>query len=93
MRCPVSSHSYSHADWDCLFDHLRSVPLEDIFKLNASAAASEFCEWVQFGIDVYMLHRKYQVKILHGYKPCAAAIVIKIIFFVSTNIINLLNLK
>ena len=26
------------------------------------AAASEFCEWVQVGIDVYILHRKFQVK-------------------------------
>ena len=35
---------------------------EDIFKLGASAAASEFCEWVQVGIDVHIPHRKYQVK-------------------------------
>ena len=28
----------------------------------ASAAATEFCEWVQVGIDVYIPHRKYQVK-------------------------------
>ena len=53
---------YSRADWDGLRDHLRDVPWEDIFKLSASAAASEFCEWVQFGIDVYIPHRKYQVK-------------------------------
>ena len=33
-----------------------------IFKLSASAAASEFCEWVQVGIDVYIPHHKYQVK-------------------------------
>ena len=25
-------------------------------------AASEFCEWVQVGIDVYISHRKYQIK-------------------------------
>ena len=35
---------------------------EDIFKLSASAGASEFCDWVQVGIDVYIPHRKYQVK-------------------------------
>ena len=40
-------------DWYGLRDHLRDVPWEDIFKLSASAAASEFCEWVQVGIDVY----------------------------------------
>ena len=41
-------------------NHLRDVPWEDIFKLGA--AASEFCEWVQVGIDVYIPYRKYQVK-------------------------------
>ena len=35
-----------------LHDHLRGVPWEDIFKLSASAAASEFCEWVQVETDV-----------------------------------------
>ena len=55
------SYDYSPADWDGLHDHLRDVPWEDIFKLGASAA-SEFCEWVQVGIDVYIPHRKYQVK-------------------------------
>ena len=35
---------------------------EDIFKLGASASASEFCEWVWVGIDVYITHRKYQLK-------------------------------
>ena len=41
---------------------LRKVPWEDIFKLSASAASSEFCEWVQVVIDVYIPHRKCQVK-------------------------------
>ena len=40
------AYDYSRADWDSLHDHLRDVPWEDIFKLSASAAASEFCEWV-----------------------------------------------
>ena len=56
------AYDYSCADWDGLRHHLRDVPWEDIFKLGASAAASEFCEWVQVGIDVYIPHRKYQVK-------------------------------
>ena len=30
------------ADWDDFRDHLRDVSWEDIFKLGASAAASEF---------------------------------------------------
>ena len=56
------AYEYSCADWDGLCDYLRDVPWEDIFKLGASTAASEFCEWVQVGIDVYIPHRKYQVK-------------------------------
>ena len=59
-------------------------PWEVIFKLGASAAASEFCDWVQIGIDVYIPHRKYQVK-PHSYPrfsvACAAAIVYRNQFF------------
>ena len=48
------AYDFSHADWDGLCDHSRNVPWEDIFKLGASAAASEFSEWVQVRIDVYI---------------------------------------
>ena len=41
---------------------MRDVPWEDIFKLSASSAAGEFCEWVQVGIDVCIIFHKYQVK-------------------------------
>ena len=52
------AYDYSCADWHGLRDHLRDVPWEDIFELSASAA-SEFCEWVKVGIDVYIPHCKY----------------------------------
>ena len=78
------AYDYFHADWDGLCDHLRDVPWEDIFKLGASATASEFCEWVQVGIDVYIPHRKYLVK-SHSFPwfpaACAAAIVHRNHFF------------
>ena len=78
------AYDYSRANWDGLCDHLRDVPWEDIFKLSASAAASEFCEWIQVGIDVYIPHRKYQVK-PHSSPwfsaACAAAIVHRNHFF------------
>ena len=78
------AYDYSCADWDGIYDHLRDVPWQDIFKLSNSAAASEFCEWVQVGIDVYILHRKYQVK-PHSSPwfsaACAAAIVHRNHFF------------
>ena len=53
-----TAYDYSLADWDSLYDHLRGVPWEDIFKFGASSAASKFCEWVHVGIDVYIPHRK-----------------------------------
>ena len=78
------AYDYSRADWDGLCNHLKDVPWEDIFKLGASAAASEFCEWIQVGIDVSIPHRKYQVK-PHSSPwfsaACAAAIVHRNHFF------------
>ena len=57
-----------------------------IFKLGAStaAAASEFCGWVQAGTDVYIPHRKNQVKphsSLWFSAACAAAIAHRNQFF------------
>ena len=78
------AYDYSRADWDGLHDHLRDVPWENIFRLGASTVASEFCECVQVGIDVYIPHRKYQVK-PHSSPwfsaACAAAIVHRNYFF------------
>ena len=87
------AYEYSRVDWDGLRDHFRDVPWEDIFKLSASAPASEFCEWVQAGI--YIPHRKYQVRSPSSpwfSAVCAAAIARRNHFF-CTNRINLLNLK
>ena len=78
------AYDYSCADRDSLCDHLRDVPWEDIFKLSASATASESCEWFQVGIDVYILHGKYQLK-PHSSPwfsaACAAAIIYRNHFF------------
>ena len=82
--------------WDGLCDHLRDVSWEDIFKLGASVAASEFCEWVQVGIDGYIPHRKYQVKshYLHGFQLLVLLPqFIGATFFISNKRINLLILK
>ena len=63
---------------------MRDVPWEDIFNLSDSAASREFCDWFQVGIDVYIPHRKYQVK-PHSSPwfsaACAAAIVHRNHFF------------
>ena len=52
-ECHVSFHcvayDYLLADCDGLHDHLKGVPWEDVFKLSASAAASELCKWTQIG--------------------------------------------
>ena len=72
-------HDYSCADWGRLCDHLRDVLWEDIFKLSASAATTEFREWVQVGIDVYIHHHHHHQVKPHSFPwlsaACAAAIV------------------
>ena len=90
------AYAYSHADWDGLCDNLRDIPWDDIFKVGASVAASEFCEWIQVGIDVYTPHREYQIKShssLTFSAACAAAIICRKHFFVCIKTINLLILK
>ena len=54
-------------DSDSLYDHLRDISWENVFKLVSSAVIVDFCGWVLVGIDVYV-HRKYQAKpdYLHG---------------------------
>ena len=44
MAMTNDAYDYYRADWDGLHNHLRNIPLENIFKLSVSAAASEFCE-------------------------------------------------
>ena len=67
-----------------------------MFHGKISAAATEFCEWVQVGIDVYTPHRKYQVK-PHSSPWFLAAFTATIVhrnqFFVCTKEKNLLILK
>ena len=78
------AYDYSRADCHGLHVNLRDVPWEDIFKLSASAAACESCEWVQVGIDVYIAHQKYHVKPYSSpwfSAACAAAIVHRNHFF------------
>ena len=56
------AYDRSCADWDGPHDNLRNVLWDDIFKLGASAAVSEFYELVQVRIDVYIHQNRYQVK-------------------------------
>ena len=75
------AYDYYRADWG---DHLRDVLWKNLYKLSASAAFSEFCEWVQVGIDVCIPNRKYQIK-PHSSPwssaACTAAIVYRNHFF------------
>ena len=90
------AYDYSCVDWGGLRDHLRDVPWDDILKMNASAAASKFYEWIQTEIDVYIPNQKYQGKPHSSHcfsAACAAVIVYRITFFICTKSINVLNLK
>ena len=50
------AYDYSSADWDSLRDHLGDIPWEDTFKLGASTPTSELRQWIQVGIDVYIIY-------------------------------------
>ena len=79
-----SDHVVVSVSIDFLINSKQDTAWEDIFKFSASAAASEFCKWVQVGIDVYIPHRKYQVKPYSSSwfsAACAAAIVYRNHFF------------
>ena len=74
------AYARSRTNRDGLRDFLTDVPWEDFFKLSASTVVSEFCEWIQVAIDVYIPHHKYQVN-PHSSPwfsaACAAAIFIQ----------------
>ena len=59
------AYDYSHADWDDLRDHLRDAPWEDIFKLGASAAASEFCQWFRLELMYISLIENIRSSLIH----------------------------
>ena len=52
-------YHYSRADWDGLCDHLRGFPWDNIFKLCASAAVSEFCG----GFRLKLMHVSFIISI------------------------------
>ena len=58
MGCPVSLNSLwlvlCWLGWSS--PSFERVMREDIFNFNASAASSEFCQWVQVRTDVYIPH-------------------------------------
>ena len=91
------AYDYSRANQDGIRDHLRDLRWGNIFKLDTSAAAaSEFCEWVQVGIDVYISHGKYRVKLtyLHGFQLLMLLPqFIEITYFICTKRKNILILK
>ena len=68
-----------------------------MFEHGTSAAASEFCEWVEVGTDLYIFHRNYQVK-AHSFPwfsaAGATAVAYRTTSFLYTNVfINLLCLR
>ena len=54
IRC--IAYDYPRGGWDGLCDHLGDVPFDGIFQLKASGPSSEFCQWSQVRIDVYISH-------------------------------------
>ena len=90
------AYDYSHANWDGFLDHLRDVPWEDIFKLGASAAASEFVSGFELELMYIYLIENIRPSLihLHGFQLLVLLLqFIEITFFVCTKRINLPILK
>ena len=71
MNLQLTNHCWICQRFVRIMAHfLRDVPWEDIFKLSASTAASEFIAWVQVGIDVYIPHLSIRSSLthLHGFQ-------------------------
>ena len=68
-------YDYSRADWGDLYDHLRDVPWDDIFKLSGYTAANEFCEWVQLELMYISLTISIRSNLthLHSFQQLAIA--------------------
>ena len=89
-------YDYSRADWDGLCVHLRDVPWEDIFKLGASAVASEFVSGFRLELMYIFLIVSIRSNLthLHGFQMLVLLPeFLEITFFICINRINILNLK
>ena len=86
-------YDYSCADRDVLCDNLRDVPCDNIFKLSASTATSEFCQWVRLELMYIFLIVSIRSNLTHPLGFSSLYCYHRNHFFVCTNRINLLNLK
>ena len=64
------AYDYSRVEWNGLRNHLRDVQWDDIFKLKASAAVSEFCEWLRLELMYIFLivSIRSNLTYLHGFQ-------------------------
>ena len=54
---------------------MRDVLWEDIFNLATSPEGSDFCEWAQVGIDVYILHCIGQASLISMVFSCHSSLI------------------
>ena len=90
------AYHYLRADWDGLPDDLKDVPWENIFKLSASDAASDFVSGFRLELMYISLIESIRSSLthLHGFQQLVLLpYFIEIPFFVCTKRIDLLNLK
>ena len=88
------AYGYSCVDWDGLRDKLRDVPWDNIFGLLLLLLnfVGEF--WLEYsGISLIVSIRSNPTHLLDFQQLVLLPYFIKIIFFICTNRINLLNLK
>ena len=77
----IAWNNYSRADWDDLRNHLKDISREVIFKLGASAAASEVFESFQVWINMYISLKVKSHSSLWFSASCAAVIIYRNLWF------------
>ena len=92
----LTAYNYSRADWNCLHDHLRDVPWQDVFKLSASAAATDFL--IGFRLELMYISLIVNIRsclfYIHGFHLIVLlSYLIEATSFICTNRVNFLHQK
>ena len=89
-----AAYDYSRANWDGVYNHLRDVSWEDIFKLTTSAAVAEFYECVQWRIANSVLKKVNLLYLLYLIVlRCSPLHLIKLNCFLKTFLRTLILIK
>ena len=56
-------YQYGKADWDGFRDFLNDALWSYVLSLDPNSTVAELNEWINVGIDVFILSKKFQLKV------------------------------